>query len=109
MPFGLCNALATFQRCMMAIFHDLLGQQVEIFMGDFSVFGVSFDDCLFNLTFVLKRCRDTNLKLNWEKCHFMVTNEIVLGHKVSKNGLEVDRAKVEAIEKLPPPTNVKRV
>ena len=51
----------------------------------------------------------TNLVLNWEKCHFMVTEGIVLGHKVSSRGLEVDRAKVEVIEKLPPPVNVKGI
>ena len=78
-------------------------------MDDFSVFGSSFDSCLVNLTRVLQRCQDANLVLNWEKCHFMVTEGIVLGHKVSKKGLEVDRAKIVAIEQLPPPTNVKGV
>ena len=72
MPFGLCNAPATFQRCMMAIFSDLVEDIMEIFMDDFSVFGDSFDLCLANLDRVLKRCEKTNLVLNWEKCHFMV-------------------------------------
>ena len=109
MPFGLCNALATFQRCMMSIFSDMLENFIEIFMDDFSVFGKSFESCLVNLGCVLKRCKETNLLLNWEKCHFMVREGIVLGHKVSKVGIEVDRAKVEIIEKLPPPTSVKGV
>ncbi|GJX07347.1 reverse transcriptase domain-containing protein [Tanacetum coccineum] len=58
---------------------------------------------------MLKRCEDTNLSLNWEKSHFMVKEGIVLGHKISKSGLEVDRAKVEVIAKLPHPTSVKGV
>ncbi|XP_075483869.1 uncharacterized protein LOC142524029 [Primulina tabacum] len=109
MPFGLCNAPATFQRCMMSIFHDMVEKHIEVFMDDFSVFGSSFDSCLINLSKVLKRCEETNLVLNWEKCHFMVKEGIVLGHKISEKDIEVDRAKVEIIEKLPPPTNVKGI
>ncbi|KAM6558751.1 hypothetical protein CsatA_027990 [Cannabis sativa] len=109
MPFGLCNAPATFQRCMMAIFSDLIEKCIEVFMDDFSVFGSSFDQCLSNLELVLARCEDSNLVLNWEKCHFMVTEGIVLGHKISKEGIEVDRAKVSTIENLPPPVSVKGV
>ncbi|GJY17212.1 reverse transcriptase domain-containing protein [Tanacetum coccineum] len=71
MPFGLCNAPATFQRCMLAIFHDMIEESVE------------------------------------EKCHFMVKEGIVLGHKVSSARLEVDKAKIDVISKLPPPTNIK--
>ncbi|GJY94145.1 reverse transcriptase domain-containing protein [Tanacetum coccineum] len=109
MPFGLCNAPATFQRCMLAIFHDMIEESVEVFMDDFSVFGNSFDTCLNNLDKMLQRCKDAHLVLNWEKCHFMVKEGIVLGHKVSSAGLEVDKAKIELISKLPPPTNIKGV
>ncbi|GJT47850.1 reverse transcriptase domain-containing protein [Tanacetum coccineum] len=109
MPFGLCNAPGTFQRCMMAIFHDMIEKMMEVFMDDFSVFGDSFSTCLSHLEKMLKRCEDTNLSLNWEKSHFMVKEGIVLGHKISKSGLEVDRAKVEVIAKLPHPTTVKGV
>ena len=109
MPFGLCNAPATFQRCMMAIFSDFVEKIMEVFMDDFSVFGSSFDNCLANLSKVLQRCEETNLVLNWEKCHFMVQEDKVLGHKISSKGIEVDRSKVEAIEKLPPPTSIKGV
>ncbi|GKC17562.1 reverse transcriptase domain-containing protein [Tanacetum coccineum] len=109
MPFGLCNAPATFQRCMLTIFHDMIEESVEVFMDDFSVFGSSFDHCLNNLDKVLQRCKDAHLVLNWEKCHFMVKEEIVLGHKVSEAGLGVDKAKIDVISKLPPPTNIKGI
>ncbi|GJY58639.1 reverse transcriptase domain-containing protein [Tanacetum coccineum] len=109
MPFGLCNAPGTFQRCMMAIFHDMIEETMEVFMDDFLVFGDSFSSFLFYLDKMLKRCEDTNLVLNWEKCHFMVKEGIVLGHKISKSGIEVDRAKVDVIAKLPHPTSVKGV
>ncbi|GJS88422.1 hypothetical protein Tco_0771058 [Tanacetum coccineum] len=78
-------------------------------LDDFLVFGDSFDSCLSNLEKMLKRCEDTNLILNWEKCHFMCREGIVLGHKISKSGIEVDRAKVDVIAKLPHPTTVKGV
>ncbi|GJV81142.1 reverse transcriptase domain-containing protein [Tanacetum coccineum] len=80
MPFGLCNAPATFQRCMTAIFHDMVEDFMEVFLDDFS-----------------------------EKCHFMVKEGIVLGHKISGVGIEVNRAKINVIAKLPYPTNVKGV
>jgi hypothetical protein len=109
MPFGLCNAPATFQRCMMAIFSDMVEEILEIFMDDFSVFGSTFDHCLHNLSLVLQRFEEKNLVLNWEKCHFMVQEGIVLGHRISSQGIEVDKAKIATIEKLPPPINVKGV
>ena len=76
-------------------------------MDDFSIFDPSFDMCLTNLSQVLQRCEETNLVLNWEKYHFMVQEGIVLGHKISSWGIKVDQAKIEIIEKLPPPTIVK--
>nr|GEW07982.1 reverse transcriptase domain-containing protein [Tanacetum cinerariifolium] len=107
MPFGLCNAPGTFQRCMMAIFHDMIEKMIEVFMDNFSVFGDSFSSWLSHLDKMIQRCEDTNLILNWEKFHFMVKEGIVLGHKISKSGIEVDRAKVYVIAKLPHPTSVK--
>ncbi|XP_070025268.1 uncharacterized protein [Nicotiana sylvestris] len=109
MPFGLCNAPTTFQRCMMAIFTDMVEDIMEVFMDDISVVGNSFDECLINLMRVLKQCIETNLVLNWEKCHFMLQEGIVLGHRVSSKGIEVDHAKVDVIAKLPPPTSVKAI
>nr|GFD30224.1 reverse transcriptase domain-containing protein [Tanacetum cinerariifolium] len=73
MPFGLCNAPETFQRCMIAVFHDMLETSMEVFMDDFSVFGDSFDSCLTNLEQMLIRCKQAHLVLNWEKWHFIVT------------------------------------
>nr|GEY51523.1 reverse transcriptase domain-containing protein [Tanacetum cinerariifolium] len=107
MPFSLCNAPGTFQRCMLAIFHDMVEKMMEVFMDDFSVFGNSFENCLSHLDKMLQRCEDTNLSLNWEKSHLMVKEGIVLGHKISKNKIKVERAKVDVIAKLPHPTTVK--
>jgi hypothetical protein len=86
MPFGLCNALATFQRCMINIFFDMVEHFLEIFMDDFSIFSSSFNKCLYRLTLVLVRCKEKSLVLNWEKCHFMVKQGIILGHVISHQG-----------------------
>nr|GEZ71623.1 reverse transcriptase domain-containing protein [Tanacetum cinerariifolium] len=109
MPFGLCNASGTFQRCVLAIFHDIVEKTMEVFMGDFSIFRNSFKNCLSRLDKILQRCEDTNLCLYCEKSHFMVKEGIVLGHKIYKNRIEVDKAKVDVIAKLPHPTTVKGV
>jgi hypothetical protein len=109
MPFGLCNAPATFQRCMISIFLDMVECHLEVFMDEFSVFGSSFEECLHNLTLVLVRCKEKNLVLNWEKCHFMVKQGIVLGHLLSHKGIEVDKAKVDLISNLPPPQTMKEI
>ncbi|GJW44594.1 reverse transcriptase domain-containing protein, partial [Tanacetum coccineum] len=93
---------AKFQRCMLAVFYDMIEESAEVFMDDFSVFGNSFDKCLNNLDKMLQRCKDAHLVLNLEKCHFMVKEGIVLGHKVSGAGLKVDKAKIDVISKLPP-------
>nr|GEX00174.1 reverse transcriptase domain-containing protein [Tanacetum cinerariifolium] len=85
MPFRLCNAPGTFQQCMMAIFHDMIEQTMEVFMDDFSVFGNSFSTCLTNLEKMLKRTQNL------------------------KKGIEVDKAKIEVISKLPHPTTVKGI
>ncbi|RVW18965.1 Retrovirus-related Pol polyprotein from transposon 17.6 [Vitis vinifera] len=107
MPFGLCNAPATFQRCMLSIFSDIVERIMEVFMDDITVYGGTFEECLVNLEAVLHRCIEKDLVLNWEKCHFMVRQGIVLGHIISERGIEVDKAKVELIVKLPSPTTIK--
>jgi hypothetical protein len=68
---------------MINIFSDMVERQLEVFMDDFLVFGSSFGECLRHLTLVLVRCKEKNLVLNWEKCHFMVKQGIVLGHIIS--------------------------
>ena len=93
----------------MSIFLDMIEEIMVVFMDDFSVYGKTFDDCLENLDRVLQRCQEKHLILNWEKCHFMVREGIVLGHRVSKRGIEVDRAKIEVIEQLPPPMNIRGI
>ena len=106
---GLCNAPASFQRCMMSIFSDMIDEIMKVLMDDFSVYGKSFDHCLENLDKVLQRCQEKDLVLNWKKCHFMVREGIVLGHLVSERGIEVDKAKIEVIEQLPTLVNIKGI
>ena len=83
MPFGLCNAPATFQRCMLSISIDM-GRIMKVFMDDITIYGSAFDKGLVNLETMLNRCIEKDLVLNWEKCHFMVHQGIVLGHIISK-------------------------
>ena len=90
---------------MMAIFSNMVEKTIEVFTDDFSVLGKSFDNCLENLRQTLIRCEEIDLMLNWEKCHFMVKEGIVLGHRISERGIEVDKE----IEKLPPPSSVKGI
>ena len=80
---------------------------MEVYMDDITVYGGSFEECLINLETVLHRCIEKNLVLNWEKCQ--VSQGIVLGHIISKKRIEVDKAKIDLISKLPSPTNVKTV
>nr|GEW76635.1 hypothetical protein [Tanacetum cinerariifolium] len=90
-----CNAPATFHRCMLVIFHDVIKELVEVFMDDLFVFRNSFDNCLNNLDKMLQHFKDAHLVLNWEKCHFMVKEGIVLGHKMSEAGLKVNKEKID--------------
>ena len=78
-------------------------------MDDFSVFGPSYSECLNHLRLVLGRCKKKHLVLNCDKCKFMVKEGIVLGHVISKKGIEVDKAKVDLIASLPPPKTVKEI
>jgi hypothetical protein len=87
---------------MMSIFSDMIEEIMEVFMDDFSVYGKTFDHCLENLNKVLQRCQEKDLVLNQEKCHFMVREDIIIGHLVSERRIEVDKAKIEVIEQLPP-------
>ena len=82
---------------MTSIFSDLIEEMVEVFMDNVLVYGLSFSSCLLNLSRVLTRCEETNLVLNWEKCHFMVKEGIMLGHKILEKGIEVDKGKIEVM------------
>ena len=94
---------------MTTIFSYLIENTIEVSVDDFSTYGCSFDNCLNNLEVVLQRCREKNLVLNWEKCHFMVQEGIVLGHLVSSKGLEVDKAKIATIQTLTPPNAMRGI
>ncbi|RVW47638.1 hypothetical protein CK203_109778 [Vitis vinifera] len=83
---------ATFQRCMLSIFSDMVERIMEVFMDDITIYGGTFEECLVNLEAVLKRCIEKDLVLNWEKCHFMVHQGIVLGHIISEKGIEVGKS-----------------
>eukprot|EP00253_Pinus_taeda_P015881 PITA_15881 len=100
LPFGLCNAPATFQRAFIGIFSDMLNDSMEIFMDDFTPYGVSFEDALQNLEKVLKRCIQAHLALSTEKCHMMMNEGIVLGHFISFQGIQVDPSKILVIQNL---------
>lgn len=93
----------------MSIFTEYIEDFMEVFMEYLSVYGSSFQPCLANLGKVLDRCEKKHLVLNWDKCHFMVKDDIVLGHKISDKGIEVDIAKIEVMMSLQPPTNVKGI
>ena len=109
MPFDLCNAPTTFQRCMLSIFSDMVERIMEVYMDVIIVYRESFGECLVHLETLFHRCIEKNLVLNWEKCHFMVNQGVVLGHIIYERGIEVDKSKVELISKLPSPTNLKTV
>jgi hypothetical protein len=93
----------------MVIFSNLIEKVMEVLMDDFSIYEKTFKNCLANLVKMLKQCQMADPIPNWEKCHFMVQEGIVLRHKISEKGIEVDKAKIEVIEQLPPPTNVKGI
>lgn len=109
LPFGLCNALATFQRAVIRIFFDLVNDCLEIYMDDFTSYGDSFEEALTNLEKVLKRCKEKHLSLNTEKCHMMMTKGVVLGHYISSIGIRVDPAKIEVILQILVPKTQKEV
>ena len=76
-------------------------------MDDFSVYGTSFHDCLSNLDRVLQRCEETNIVLYWEKCHFMVNEGIVLGHKFLKEALKLIKLKLMLLKRCRVPRTSK--
>lgn len=82
---------------------------MDVFMGEFLIFGESINKCLDNLDKGLDKCQERNLVLNLEKCDYMVEEGILLGHKIPKRGLEVDQENIEVIEQFPPLINIKGI
>jgi len=109
LPFRLCTAPATFQRAVLGIFADLIHDCVEVYMDDFTVYGNSFEEALNNLENFLIHFQETNLVLSHEKCRILSNEGIVLGHHLSSEGIKVDRAKIDVINKFSPPKTPKEV
>eukprot|EP00253_Pinus_taeda_P017782 PITA_17782 len=107
LPFGVCNAPATFQRAVLSIFAELVHDSVEIYMDDFTPYRSSFQEALSNLGKVLSKCIEMNLSLSPEKCEFLMIEGTVLGHTISRQGLQVDPSKIAIIKKVPPPQKVR--
>ena len=94
MPFGLCNSPATFQRCMLSIFSDLVERIMEVYMDDVTVYGGSFEECLINLETVLHRCIEKNLVLNWENVILWSTRELCWDILFPRKELKLTRRKL---------------
>lgn len=109
MPFGLCNAPATFQRLMQTIMSDLVFQMVLIYLDDLLVYSSTFEDHLVRLETVLQRLRETGLKIKVEKCHFLQSEVKFLGHIVSAQGVSTDPEKVSAVKHWPVPNALKEL
>lgn len=108
MPFGLCNAPATFQRLMQATMSDLVFQIVLIFLDDLLVFSATFQDHLVSLETALTRLRETGLKVKIEKCHHLQSEFKFLGYTVSGKGISIDPDKITAVQQWPNPSTVKK-
>ena len=109
MPFGLCNGPAVFQRTMDKIMSGLIGKSVMIYLDDVVIFSRSMEEHVKHVREVFKRLRNAGLKLKPSKCQFGLSEVKVLGYIVNSSGITSDPAKVEAISKLKPPTNVKGI
>ena len=104
LPFGLCNAPTTFQRVVISIFADISHDCMEIYMDDFTTFGVAFEEAMKNLEKVMIRCQEHNFALNSAKCFMLMQDGVVLCHFISAVGIQVDPVKIEVIQTLPIPT-----
>ena len=106
MPFGLCNAPATFERLMEMILRGLLWKRCLVYIDDIIVYGKTFDETLQNLQLVLQRVRDAGLKLKPKKCELFTREILYLGFRVNGEGVKPDPGKIEAVAKWPLPSNV---
>ncbi len=109
MPFGLCNAPATFQRLMQASMSDLVLQIVLIYLDDLLVYSSTFHEHMVRLETVFKRLRETGLKIKIEKCHFLQPEVRFLGHQVSAQGVSTDPDKISAVQEWPVPSTLKEL
>ena len=109
MLFGLKNAGATYQRAMMAIFHDMIHIDMEVYIDDILVKSRTRTEHLQALARILQRSQEHNLKMNPNKCVFRVFLGKLLRFIVSKRGIEIDPNKAKAIAEMPPPKNLKEL
>ncbi len=107
MPFGLCNAPATFQRLMNTVLADLIRDKCIVYIDDILVMGDTLEDHLCNVGRVLQRLREAGLKLKPAKCHFLRKRVEFLGYVVSEDGISPDPRKVVAVRNFPRPENLK--
>ena len=106
MPFGLCNAPATFQRLMNQVYKDITYKYVVVYLDDTNVFSKTFEDHIRHLREVFTRIRKAGLKLNLEKCTFWMKRLPFLGHIVEAKGISPDPDKIIAVQGIQPPENV---
>ena len=105
MPFGLCNAPATFQRVMNEIFHDLIGKTMHVYIDDVTIYTKTFEEHLEVLKEVLLRIQQHGMFLKPKKCTIATHELHMLGHIISKNGIKTDPAKISAVSQYPDPTS----
>lgn len=106
MPFGLCNAPATFQRVIEQALNGLQWQVTVLYLDDIIVVGRDFEEHLNNLDLVINRLSEANLKLKAKKCNFFCKEVSFLGHIVSSKGIKTDPAKTKAVDDWKRPTNI---
>jgi len=109
MPFGLCNAPATFERLMEKVLHGMLSKKCLVYLDDVIIFGRSFDEMLENLKMVFSRFREVNLKINPKKCSFFQNEVKYLGHIISEEGITTDPEKIAAVRDWPTPHTKKQL
>src|SRR3954463_11375747 len=105
MPFGLCNAPATFQRVMNGIFKDKIGKTVQVYLDDITIYTETFDEHMKELEDILQLLKEHGMFLKPQKCTIAAEELRLLGHIINKEGIKSDPAKVSAIIKYPAPTN----
>ena len=109
MPFGLCNALVTFERLMDRVLQGLRWSRCLLYLDDIISFGMTFDDALDNLTLIFERLRSYELQLKSTKCHLFQMSVPFLRHVVGREGLLCDPNKIEDVKSWPVPDCLKSV